>query len=341
MTRQFRNRRAVLLQALLILILAVTGYTHLLFAQTPEPDMTELRRALDSNLRAGRTMQALYHVETLAAEFGWKSELAWSAGSIWESVGDLSRAAAYWEVAAAAQPNNIALTRQLAAAYLNTQQWPGAISSLRRLVALAPEDDWAQFYLALLELPQDAESARERLQRLAEGSLYQETALMLLSVMERSQQGEAQMRLTLGAALAARDLWPFAERTFAAASLVDNPLPEALAYAGLARDRQGKDGSQQIAEAVALASDNSQVRYLQGLHLRAMGDNEGSRAAFESAVALDPLNPAYAAELGTAFQLLGNLAEAESWLQVAIRTSGDDPGFQQLLADFYAASLNN
>lgn len=339
MNPSLSSKRAVPV-VLLILIPLFLLYFRV-SAQTDEPsNLAELRASLDASLRSGRVMQALYHVEALANETGWTAELAWMAGGIWEGAGDLTRAVAYWEVAADAQPNDVALTRQLAMSYITLQRWQDARHNLRRLVALTPEDNWAQYYLALLELDTDEGRARERLENVIASPLYGDTALALLSVLDSGAE-IAQKRLTLGAVLAAREVWPFAERLFAAASTPETPLPEALAYAGLARDRQGKDGSVQIAEAIALSSDNAQVRYLQGLHLRTVGDELGSREAFESAVALDPLNPAYAAELGTAFQRLGNLPAAENWLKSAVESSGDDPRFQELLADFYAATLHN
>ncbi len=83
-------------------------------------------------------------------------------------------------------------------------------------------------------------------------------------------------------------------------------------------------------------SQNATVRYLLGLHRRATGDLDGSRDALAEAVALDPNNPGYYAELSSAYRLLGDLDNAERWLRVALDTSNDDPRFSQMLALFYA-----
>jgi tetratricopeptide (TPR) repeat protein len=78
------------------------------------------------------------------------------------------------------------------------------------------------------------------------------------------------------------------------------------------------------------------VRFLQGLHLRDQADFAGSLDAFVLAVALNPQNPAYYAELGTAYRLVDDMDNAERWLQVAVDVSNRDARFQQLLALFYA-----
>src|SRR5262249_45727588 len=119
------------------------------------------------------------------------------------------------------------------------------------------------------------------------------------------------------------------------------PFPEALAYMGLAKDRQGKDGSVQVTEALTLAPQNAQVLYLSGLHLRSAFDYTDSLDAFQQAVAASPTNPAYAAELSTAFRLIGDLGSDEQWLKTAVQLSNNDPRFQALLDDFYAASPTN
>jgi tetratricopeptide (TPR) repeat protein len=132
----------------------------------------------------------------------------------------------------------------------------------------------------------------------------------------------------IGIALARADLWSHAELAFSQSA---DPLE--VAYSGLARDMQGKDGSPQIEGAVAFAPDDPQVRFLQALHLRLNFDYPGSLEAIIQAVALDPENPALYAELGRAYQLAGDMATAEHWLKFAVSL---DEHFQPLLDAFYA-----
>jgi len=116
---------------------------------------------------------------------------------------------------------------------------------------------------------------------------------------------------------------------------------ETLAYTGLARYRQGKDGEAWINRAVTLAPGNAEVRFVQGLGLRTQQELDRSLSVMLLAVTLDPTNPAIQAELGTAYRLIGALDEAEYWLQEAIRTSENAPQFQDLLVRFYSGEARN
>jgi Flp pilus assembly protein TadD len=142
--------------------------------------------------------------------------------------------------------------------------------------------------------------------------------------------------MRVGLALADTENWPLAELAFQHAMDTGAAFGEALAYIGLARDRQGKNGGFAFQQAVSAEPQNPVVQFLWGLHLRARDDLEASRQALVTATVLDPLNPAYYAELGTAYRLMGDLENAERWLWVAADSSSGDPRFAQLLALFYA-----
>jgi Flp pilus assembly protein TadD len=94
---------------------------------------------------------------------------------------------------------------------------------------------------------------------------------------------------------------------------------------------QGEEGRNWIDRAVALAPTSATVRLLQGLYLRRIGDYEGSQRTLTTAAGLDPQNPIMFAELGTAYQLLGDLTLARRWLEQALALSGGDSRFQQRL----------
>ena len=132
----------------------------------------------------------------------------------------------------------------------------------------------------------------------------------------------------IGIALADAKLWTYAELAFSQSP--NDPL--ALAYGALARDMQGKDGSTWLQNALALAPQSAQVRFLQGLHLRLNFKYQESLQAIIQASALDPENPALYAELGRAYQLVGDLTTAEYWLKFAVSL---DNHFQPLLDSFY------
>ena len=304
-----------------------------------ESDTTDssVRDRIQANLAAGRTMQALYQIDTLAAETGWSADLLLLAGNTWQQNGDVTRALPYWEAVQAAQPDvNSTLLRQMSQAYLDLNQWTQAVDTLDQLVTLDPENGWGHYQLGLIRAAFDPAAAATHLQAAARVPAYTETANSLLAVVEN--QADAYV---VGVRLARLDLWPYAELAFQRAIDQGDAPVEALAYIGLARDQQGKDGQALVSQAVATSPENALIRYLEATHLRVTGDYRGSLESLIQATALEPDNPVYYAELGTAYQFMGDLESAERWLKVANNLSNGDPQFQQMLALFYAEEAYN
>jgi len=93
---------------------------------------------------------------------------------------------------------------------------------------------------------------------------------------------------------------------------VNYPDSLATVYIGWVQDQQSKDGSEWIEEAVRLAPDNADVRFIQGLHLRQQGAYEESAIALEIAVALNP-DPVFYTEIAALYDLMGLPDVATSW----------------------------
>ena len=129
--------------------------------------------------------------------------------------------------------------------------------------------------------------------------------------------------------------WAYAELAFQNAADISYPNPQALAYLGWVKSRQGKDGSSWIEQATTLAPQDPEVWYLRGLHFRARADYIQSLDAIAQSVRLAPNNAGLYAELGTAFRLVGDLEQAEYWLDYAVSASTDTPEYQQILENFY------
>jgi tetratricopeptide (TPR) repeat protein len=279
-----------------------------------------------------RLVPNLYRLEAQALRQGWTLETMLQAGDRWAQLGDLSRALPYWE--AAAELPQAAL--RLAEAYLSLQRWPDAATSLENLLEESPDDPWLHYQLGLIRVAFDPRAAEPHLQLAAQSPQYQPVAANLLRVAGGPENSAA---LRAGLALAGAELWPYAELAFRHAADLGESFAVALAYVGLARDRQGKHGGPWIERALAVDSQDATVRYLEGLHLRQYGDLEGSRDALTLATALEPRNPAYYAELGSAYRLLGDMESAERWLRVAVDNANDDPRFSEMLALFYAEEI--
>lgn len=281
---------------------------------------------------AQRPMQSLYQIERQANISGWTLALATTAGDIWESVGDFSRAVAFWELASGLQPDDPVLARRLAQSYLELGRWSQAVMALSRLVDLT-DDNWAHFQLGILQSVYDPRAATEHFNLAARDLQFQGVVTALTPAL--SEPSDLARAMRVGTVLATYIYWPAAEYVFQYAASMTPLLPEALAYTGIARDQQGKDGSSQIEQAVAAAPESAQVRYLQGIHFQLLGNADASVESLTLAANLDPLNAAYAAELGLAYDRMGVSVSAEYWYKAAVTLSSGDPRFEDLLTAFY------
>ena len=304
----------------------------LLMADTPNPFTSE--GLIVANIQADRPIQALYLIEVIAAQSGWTADLARQAGDLSNSLGDTSGAVAYWEIAVSLDPANATLARHLAQGQIELQHWSQAVVALNHVVELT-DDNWSHFQLGLLQAAFNPQTAALHLELAARDPQFKSVANDLLPFLQVDLPDPSTV-MQIGVILAAHDHWDYAEYVFQYAASLLLPFPEAMAYAGLARDRQGKSGTELINLAVAQSADNAQVRYLQGLHLRLTGDDTGSLDALKRAAELDPSNPAYAAELAFAYQQGSSAVQAEYWFKAAVVLSNDDPRFQKLLDNFYS-----
>lgn len=282
----------------------------------------------------------LYSIEAQASVNGWTAQRYRDAGDLRLLMNDLPGALAYWEAAYALEPGSVTLTRQLAEGYVQTGQWAEAIDLLDALLDLTPTFSWAHYQRGLLLAAYDPAAAIDSLRAAETNPAYSVSARLLLDVLEVRGE-DSLIGMYVGQELLDQELYGYAEHAFRQAAAIGSPYPEALAYVALARDSQGKDGTEWIAQAIELAPDSPQVRFIFGLHLRWLGDYAASRDALLIAVALDPDNPAFYAELGEAYRLLRELGQAEYWLQVAIVLSNNDRRYQSLLAQFYANEAVN
>lgn len=326
-------RWAVAGAALFILFcLTLVGASLLHISPIPDPTPSPTPDRITANLQHRNTTAALYQIETLAADQGWTPELHQQCGTLYWRVGNIEAAAAHWE---AAESTDGTTRERLTQSYLTLNKWPQAVDSLKQMIHHTPENTWARYQLALIQAALDPLAAQEHLQILVNRPEYHEVASLLYAITQ-DDPGSVSMQMRVGLVLAVHDFWPQAELAFRQAAALDAPYPEALAYIGLARTRQGKEGEIWMQQALVIGVENPLVYYLYGLHLRARADYDASLVAFSQASVLDPTNPAYYAELGQANTLLYNYDMAEYWLSIALAASNNAPEFQELMALFYA-----
>lgn len=337
--------------ALLALLVSLWACAALPPDNAPLPTLSPQRHQapLTHNLQRNRPSQALYHLELLAREGGWTPALHRQAAAAWRQLGQPDRAFFHWQQILTSAPDALTL-REVAVYHLDRAQWSQAADTLERLLEQEPNNAWASAQLGMLLAPLDPARAEPLLQRAMNDPVYLPVARALRVVLLENRAQDALDSLTIpllvGLALVEQEQWHFAEAAFSHANALylasnGSPLPEALAYMSLAQNRQGKDGSAAILQAVQLSPNDAQIRFLQALHYRHVGALEQSLNALIQAVALSPESPALYAELGTAYRLLGDYPQAERWLQAAVTFSGEAEPYPTLLQEFYAAEAVN
>jgi Flp pilus assembly protein TadD len=241
---------------------------------------------------------------------------------------------------AADQSGDLDAWRQLAVAHQATGDWRAARDAWQAVIAEQPADPAAHFWLGLMLVPYDPREAYNHFEIAVQDPEFARPALDLQQHIEAAQLAEpAIQQVQYGIVLAHYDYWLLAEQSFAVATTLEPAYAEAWAYLGLARAQLNKDATAAFSQAQALDVDAALLYLLQGLALRAQGLIEQSVEVLLQAAAAAPLNPAVAAELGTSFRLLGDLAQAEYWLSVAVQLAPGDSQFSDLLAFFYADEL--
>lgn len=328
--RKYSSWAAGLIALLFVFALATIGvrlFTSLL------QDVPQFRSpSVEFDDRPTGLVQAIYQTEAEAAHTGWTPELHDKAGRLYRSLGDLPSVTAHWE---AAQSTDKSSLERLAQTYIELQWWSEAIDTLNRLLTVDPHSDWAHYQLALAQTALDPIAADKHIRAVIENPDFAPIANDLYNIVIDDPTYPL-ISMRVGLVLATHEVWPQAELAFRQAAMIGHPYPEALAYSGLARTNQGKDGSAWMDLAFVLGGEVAQVYYLYGLNLRHLNEYEQSRDAFIQAAALDPNNPAYYAELGIANSLLFDFEHAERWLNMAVSISNNAPGFLEMLAGFYA-----
>ncbi len=341
MTENHDQYGAVPLKVLLflILLLAVACAAESGAASQSNNPLVDTQAQLQANRQQGRVMQAVYQLQVLGDRSGWNPALLEQAGDLWQQAGDVTRSQPYF-AAAADQSTDVNLLRKLAQIYIDLGRWEPAVDTLAQLIAVDAAHTWGNYQLGLIRAALDPRAAAGYLRTASADERYAPTSRAVLTIITDENQS-AELGLQVGMALVEAELWPYAELAFTQSVLLDSEYAEALAYLGLARDRQDKSGAAYVDRAVALQPANPLVRYLYGLHLRHAGDYAGSLDALILATAYDPQNPAFYAELSTAYRLLDDLVSAERWLKVAVNVSGADDRFQRMLALFYSEEAYN
>jgi tetratricopeptide (TPR) repeat protein len=285
----------------------------------------------------GRPAQELYRLRYQGHQSGgWMGDQYRVAARYSERIGQPDQSLTYLEAAFSVSPQDAIIAVDLAERYIEYQDWPRAVEILQQAAVLSPDDGWIKTQLGLILAPQDAITALEFFNTASSWVGYDATITALLPTLQTSTD-DAGSAIQIGLILGQSGLWSYAQNAFEHA-YEQEAQAEYAAYIGLAREMQGKSGQHWIEQAVVQSPDSALVQYVQGIYQRGQRDYQASVESFTAALALDPLNPAYYAEIGQTYRETGDVVSAEYWLRQAVTVSNQDPQFEQILTDFYAVS---
>ena len=311
---------------------SLTGHTPLASYPTAQPTLDNQTLVIQSHNRS-RWMQTLYHIEQQALQSGWTSDLYRQAGDVWWNMGDISRAIPYWSGALEAI-DDADLLRTVANSYINLGQWTQARLTLEKLLDIKPNDEWSNYQLGMILAPFNPIKSMLFFDSVPLDSPFSQIIIAVRNEL-RIEPEDPLISLRVGLTLINFRQWEYAELALQHASDISYPNPQALAYLGWVKSIQGKDGSLWIEQASILAPQDPEVWYLRGLHFRARADYVQSLDSIAQSVRLAPNNAGLYAELGTGFRLIGDLEQAEHWLDYAVSASANTPEYQQILENFY------
>jgi tetratricopeptide (TPR) repeat protein len=246
------------------------------------------------------------------------------------------------EVAATIQrtsvcPEMLDTLQNLATDLFYSGQFDATVPLLINLIALDPENLQAQTLLAMHSAAVDPENAIDQLRKVQTvGNPDARLALELLITIQDSQATDppAYLFAKVGQAFARQDRWQLAKEAFQNAILLSPDYAQAWGFLGVARDRIGLDGENELLQAVRLAPEDPLLLILLGVHYNEKGKPAEALPILERAAALDTENPAIAAELGQTYDSLGDLESARLAYRQATFIAPDVPSFWLLLADF-------
>lgn len=225
---------------------------------------------------------------------------------------------------------------QLAAELTRDGDYEGARTLLDELIRVNPGSPLQHYRLGLLEATRRPELALSHLA--VANELDPELPVpsdLVRAIQTGLDSGEPAYALAqAGQSLARAGEWAMAAEALGNALAIDPDYTEARAYLGLALDRSGGDGLEQLELAVSEAPEAALPHQLLGRHWRLHGEPALALAEFEMAASLAPEDPLIAVDLGAGYAAVGDLPAARAAYLHATELSPNDPVVWLLLAQF-------
>ena len=293
-------------------------------------------KLVTSSLSANRPDFALIYLERIAHLQGWTPALYRRAAVLYTQQQRPDLATVYWQASLQDQPEDRTAFRTLTEVELAQRDWDAALTYLERWLRIDPHDEWALYEAGLLLAPKELARTQQYLSQASADPQYRALSQRVLKVfIDNPADLPPTLALRIGLVLLDGGEWSLAEHAFTI-SLIGNPSSaSAMAFLGLSRDQQGLDGTAQIEQALALAPDDVQVRYVAAVHWRLKGDTSQALAILDQLGTKNPINAAVASEIGTVYRTLGDDVKTLEWYKLAVGLAPEDEQFASLLASFY------
>jgi tetratricopeptide (TPR) repeat protein len=257
-------------------------------------------------------------------------------GTAYWSGGDQTSALAAWHAGLVVYPSDPKLLDNLIAAADESGDYAAEqVAVLQRLAAGG--DASAHYRLGLLLLQTDPARAEREVRTAAglDGRFASAETSLLASLRAAALETSSARRLiAIGRGLGLVQEWGLASRAFQQAIDADVRDAQAWAWLGEAYQHTGRDGGQQLDEALRLGPEDAVVHGLRSLYWRRRGAYPAALAEQQKAVEIAPDDPTLQPGLGEAYTAVGSLVDALASYQKATTLAPSDATYWRLLAAF-------
>lgn len=301
--------------------------------QPPTPELSLL--AAESALRAGQLVLAQRYLAGIPVSEIMPGRVDCLRARLYAARGQLDRLPGVLGKGASC-PAALMEVRRSAVTSFEEGRWDQAEAAARILDRYGSSDPELTLLLIQLDAARDPSHAREKLRawQIAGHDLTGLSADLLETLRRALLQEDIAFRYALvGQTFARHGEWQLATRAFENSLAIDPNYAQARAYYGLALERSGHNGRQEILAAFEADPQNPlPLAFLSSLALEE-GRTEAARSLMERAVRLAPEDPALLSQLAAALAAAGDLTGARATLLEAVTVEPREPGIWLAIAN--------
>ncbi len=227
----------------------------------------------------------------------------------------------------------------MASIYSQQKNWAAEREALEKKLQQDAEDAYAQYRLGLLLTVLEPEQALPHLMLASSLNPEFDPAVQTLRAalnLSAAQPDASSQMVSIGRALGLVQEWDLSIAAFENAIAINAENAEAWAWLGEAKQQTDLDGRVELDQAATLDHTSVVVRALRGLYWNRQKKYSQMLAEYLLAAEYEPSNPVWQAEIGNAYTMLGDLADALAAYQHAIELAPNDSTYWRLLAIFCA-----